>query len=405
MQMFNEMNALQEDEHLVFGFIRESESSLPSTTYYHIVKPIIMLTVKYFHDDPKMEVEKMNELKDKIHGLWDILDMDANGDVDREEFDVGLQTANIQLGHSQIHQLFDFIDSDRQTGYIDRQQFTLFLMTTWQNNNLQKLQNVFFHKIQCNSTEQKKISLIWNPTDTEILLRNIQIKLNESANPQKWEQEIMTSLNELHANLKCELWELDHPRLLRELGCDYDWITIIKTPMDVLQEELLNEKQKNPNFGKIYNCANWNKYEVASFLEQINAYDLMIPFVNKIIDGDILLNDLNEVILFNEFKMSKIQSMELLIEIEKLKNQVDDIKYESIDEIKSIDNDNDINMMQMMDSMRIAMESLVNEEIAKAQRLDELYEELEEKRKDSDFGRIDNCAQWNKYEVVSFLEE
>eukprot|EP01084_Bolivina_argentea_P003200 5985_1 len=252
MQMFNEMNALQEDEHLVFGFIRESESSLPSTTYYHIVKPIIMLTVKYFHDDPKMEVEKMNELKDKIHGLWDILDMDANGDVDREEFDVGLQTANIQLGHSQIHQLFDFIDSDRQTGYIDRQQFTLFLMTTWQNNNLQKLQNVFVHKI----------------------------------------------------------------------------------------------------------------------------------------------------------KMSKIQSMELLIEIEKLKNQVDDIKYESIDEIKSIDNDdNDTNTMQVMESMHIAMESLVNEEIAKAQRLDELYEELEEKRKDSDFGRIDNCAQWNKYEVVSFLEE
>lgn len=86
-------------------------------------------------------------------------------------------------------------------------------------------------------------------------------------------------------------------------------------------DEIQDEAEENEDFAKEERADEWTVKEVCFWLNKIHLDKYIKGFRDQIIDGSILLRDLDEVMLINELGIKKLHVKKLLREITKLKNK------------------------------------------------------------------------------------
>eukprot|EP01083_Nonionella_stella_P013595 38250_1 len=254
---------------VVTGYIRESQSLFPSQTYYNIIGPIVHLCKKYYFfdvaDDELKEYRKKYKL---LHDMYCKIDAGGFGDLDFDEFGSGIRKLNISLDEHEMKQIFNVMDHD-QSGYIDLNKFISFLIYGFNSFKLRTLMRPIV-------------------SDPPIRPKNDRFDL-----------------------------------------FDYEWYSMpclcyqeTLNDIDIFLHELEQRKQ-HPEFCKVSNCENWNKYEVAGWrpaLDNMNLSQYIEPFAEECIDGDILLHDVDENILKLQYGIRSVYAAKILRERDKLKH-------------------------------------------------------------------------------------
>ena len=78
---------------------------------------------------------------------YDDIDLDANGDVEQEEFVEGMKRLNVSLTDAEISQIFKLMDSDA-SNYVDRNEFTMFLTQRFESQELTRFQDAILRKVR-----------------------------------------------------------------------------------------------------------------------------------------------------------------------------------------------------------------------------------------------------------------
>lgn len=112
-------------------------------------------------------------------------------------------------------------------------------------------------------------------------------------------------------------------------------------------DEIEAEAEENGNFGKMERADEWSVKEVCHWLNKIHLDKYIGNFRNQIIDGSILLRDLDEAMLIKELGIKRLHVKKVLREIAKLKAKCPKIKKEN--------NDNRDDLIQ---SLRVEIEEL-----------------------------------------------
>ena len=100
--------------------------------------------------DEFTEMEQINEDKQIFGSLFDKIDPDDNGDVDEKEWKAGLTRLKIPISEDDMSKLFTLMDGDK-SGYIDRQDWITFCMTSYSSKELQRLHDSVLSNIKGHS--------------------------------------------------------------------------------------------------------------------------------------------------------------------------------------------------------------------------------------------------------------
>merc|ERR1712045_993362 len=170
-------------------------------------------------------------------------------------------------------------------------------------------------------------------------------------------------------------------------------------------------------FGALYRAFKWKPHEVCHWLEKGGFVSYIKSFFDNGIDGEILLNDLNPIILHEDLKVKRFHTGKMLREIQILRkgavytecDNIIDIQYETqfsaSQEIESLNGENQemieklqetetkieelINRPQIEESQKIVEIQEWDELVAEKQRLAEQVDELEEKMEDAAKSKIE----------------
>lgn len=96
-------------------------------------------------------------------------------------------------------------------------------------------------------------------------------------------------------------------------------------------DEIQDEAEDNEDFAKEERADEWTVKEVCFWLNKIHLDKYIKGFRDQIIDGSILLRDLDESMLLNELGIKKLHVKKLIREITKLKNKATKLKKENND--------------------------------------------------------------------------
>eukprot|EP01084_Bolivina_argentea_P109205 195174_1 len=94
-------------------------------------------------------------------------------------------------------------------------------------------------------------------------------------------------------------------------------------------DEMQYEADQDENFAAPERAEDWSVKEVCFWLNRIHLDKYIKPFRDQIIDGSILLRDLDEAMLINELGIKRLHVKKILREISKLKNKSPKLKKES----------------------------------------------------------------------------
>jgi len=112
-------------------------------------------------------------------------------------------------------------------------------------------------------------------------------------------------------------------------------------------DEIEAEAEENGNFAKPERADEWSVKEVCHWLNKIHLDKYIGSFRNQIIDGSILLRDLDEAMLQNELGIKRLHVKKVLREIAKLKAKCPKIKKENND-----------NRDELIQTLRLEIEEL-----------------------------------------------
>eukprot|EP01083_Nonionella_stella_P241293 842718_1 len=270
---------------VVSGFTREAEDLLPDTAYYHVIDPIVYLCTEYYAIDPMEEVQQMQSMKQDIRDFYDKLDVEDGGDIDLYEFKQGMQIQNISMNETQMERLFNIMDFD-QSGYLDCNDFVSFLSTKWQNVELTHLQQPILNKIGHHKVAS--CAPVHNPID--------------------WYDRKMV-----------EQMELEMAQIINFGPQQMDDFDRKMTDHEI-ELEIERQHENSKTFGAVERCQEWNEFEVCWYLDTLGFSNCVMRFeiATQRIDGDILLNDLDEELLITELGMKRTEALRLLKEINRL---------------------------------------------------------------------------------------
>merc|ERR1712083_503448 len=96
-------------------------------------------------------------------------------------------------------------------------------------------------------------------------------------------------------------------------------------------DEMEEEAMQNDNFGSVERAEEWSVKEVCYWLNRIHLDKYMKAFREQIIDGSILLRDLDQAMLESELGIKRLHLKKIMREIEKLKAKSLKFKKESKD--------------------------------------------------------------------------
>lgn len=165
--------------------------------------------------DEFTEMNQLNEDKNIFGELFDKIDPDDNGDVDEKEWISGLRRLAVEIPTTDMSKVFKLMNGDK-SGYIDRQDWITFCMTTYQSNELQRIQDSVLTRLKGHSRQP---SNMFNPNDASEWnshsMRNMQQDMQNAA---------MHMGAHLQAQVEAE---------------------------QVFYEDIENAQSKDPDFGKI----------------------------------------------------------------------------------------------------------------------------------------------------------
>merc|ERR1719203_1257434 len=98
--------------------------------------------------------------------------------------------------------------------------------------------------------------------------------------------------------------------------------------LDEMEEEAM---ANGASFGNAQRAEDWSVKEVCYWLNRIHLDKYMKSFRDQIIDGSILLRDLDQMMLENELGIKRLHVKKIMREINKLKNQSLKFKKQSND--------------------------------------------------------------------------
>ena len=111
--------------------------------------------------DEFAEMEQINEDKTIFGDLFDKIDPDDNGDVTEKEWISALKRLNVDITESDMIKLFKLMDGD-YSGYIDRQDWITFCITSYQSTELQRLHDKVLINMRGHSRSQSNHSPDWS---------------------------------------------------------------------------------------------------------------------------------------------------------------------------------------------------------------------------------------------------
>merc|ERR1712087_989622 len=97
-------------------------------------------------------------------------------------------------------------------------------------------------------------------------------------------------------------------------------------------DEMQHEAEQSEDFAKASRAEEWSVKEVCFWLNRIHLDKYIKPFRDQIIDGSILLRDLDDQMLVNELGVKRLHVKKLQREIGKLAGKSAKLKKESNDQ-------------------------------------------------------------------------
>eukprot|EP01084_Bolivina_argentea_P299091 515533_1 len=246
---------------------------------------IIDLQAKKAVIDPLTEIEDYRAEKDLLLQAYDKIDVEDNGDIELEEFGTGMHMLKVSLTQDEIEQVFKLMDSDA-SNYVDRNEFTMFLSQRFESTQLTRYQDAILRKLGGRS--RKAGGSIMNADDLDPVALAAM------------EREMRAAQNEIIQ---------EEEKILNE--------------EDKLFQELQEKEEEDENFGKIENAAEWNRYEVANWIDnEVKLNEYMINFMKGHVDGSILLSDLGHDFLIRELGVKRVHVEKIMRAIVKLRDKI-----------------------------------------------------------------------------------
>ena len=99
-------------------------------------------------------------------------------------------------------------------------------------------------------------------------------------------------------------------------------IVILKEE-EKLYAEMEKQQEDQDNFGEIENAENWNRYEVAYWMEsEVKLSEYMVAFMKAHVDGSILLSDLGSDYLCLELGVKRVHVQKIMRAIVELRDKI-----------------------------------------------------------------------------------
>lgn len=89
------------------------------------------------------------------------IDPDQNGDVDVDEWFLGLQKLNVQLNETQQRKIYDFMDKD-ESGFVEKNDFVMFATARFDDEELQMLQGPILQSVRIQNLHDRTHSNLMN---------------------------------------------------------------------------------------------------------------------------------------------------------------------------------------------------------------------------------------------------
>eukprot|EP01083_Nonionella_stella_P300495 1026195_1 len=236
----------------------------------------------------EMEVLKME--REALEKAFDqCIDPDENGDVDIDEWFLGIQKLNVQLTETQQREVYKFMDKD-QSGFIEKNDFVMFVTARFDTEELQNLQLPLLQAVRVQNLHDRThsnlicptLSQDWTDYDMELL-----------------QHEMASAMTGMVSSMKNQLTEEQE----------------FKQTMEKRLEE-------DPTRLEATNAAQWTHYEVASWIEQMGMERYARYFAQENVDGPMLLEDMSHDMLETNLGVRAIHAKKIMREIYALKKAV-----------------------------------------------------------------------------------
>eukprot|EP01083_Nonionella_stella_P231705 818019_1 len=246
----------------------------------------------------EMEVLKME--REALEKAFDqCIDPDENGDVDIDEWFLGIQKLNVQLTETQQREVYKFMDKD-QSGFIEKNDFVMFVTARFDTEELQNLQLPLLQAVRVQNLHDRThsnlicptLSQDWTDYDMELL-----------------QHEMASAMTGMVSSMKNQLTEEQE----------------FKATMERRLEE-------DPSRLEASNAANWTQYEVVSWIEQIGMERYARYFAQENVDGPMLLEDMTQDMLESNLGMRSIHAKKMMREIYGLKQAIRGVMGVVLDE-------------------------------------------------------------------------
>eukprot|EP01084_Bolivina_argentea_P083349 150907_1 len=315
-----------------------------------------ILNETHFH--PMEEIRKLQTDKALFSDIFDTyFDESKEGDVDFSEFKTGLFKLGYNNSDEEIQKLFNVLlmnDDvfDNNNKYLHATQFCDFLVSKFSNSQLCDIQKKLLNIIQKKTeTDGLNITETVVVAKEEIEMRQVMEQMvdNEMEKikmTQQFEQELANRISNNQLNV-CNISNWDFYSVAHWLNKnDYNYCmkTFFDNKIDgnILLYDIntnmlsklgvktmhLNKLMRDLNKLKRENLKSmipleWNCEQVTHWLMYVVNMEKYVPqFMEQFIDGQILLNDINDKNLLYDLQIKSIHVPKIMREIYKLKNNM-----------------------------------------------------------------------------------
>eukprot|EP01084_Bolivina_argentea_P085968 155399_1 len=285
------------------------------------------------HRRKKPATDEMKILKlerEALEGAFDqYIDPDQNGDVDVEEWFLGIQKLNVQLNEHQQRRIYNLMDKE-ESGFIEKDDFVTFATAKWDNEDLQTLQKPILEAVRVQNLHNRTHSNLMNPVLS-----------------QDWTDYDMELLEQEMASAMTGMVEVMQVEVNTELE---------------FENEMKDRIEKNPELLDSSNAFKWTKFEVAHWITQLGMERYSRYFAQESVDGPMLLEDMTQEMLETNLGVRTIHAKKILREITTLKKAVRGVTDLLLDESEFVCTHN-------IDDIDMKIKQLaIHEELKKTQR-------------------------------------
>jgi len=253
------------------------------------------------------EIRSMAAEREALESSFDkYIDPEDNGDVDIEEWCMGLTKLDVQLSEAQQRKIYRFMDKD-DSGFIEKNDFVMFATARVQDPELQSLQQPIIDAVRAQNLHDRSSSNL--------------IGAGDAGMSQDWSdlamEELQREMEQAMTGMVVEMKE----KLTEE---------------QQFQQEVDKRMDENPEALASENAMNWTKYEVAVWLSQMQMERYVRYFADEGVDGSMLLEDMNQNMLETNLAVRTIHAKKIMREIYNLKKAVRGVTDLILDESECV---------------------------------------------------------------------